>query len=249
MKLISHIQEKHAGIEEYFKIMWASKFSHRSLNTLNKRVNFNRILDDEARAEYKSTIEQMFIYVPLMMNRKISEANVQQAFVLDTVYKYATACTSPKILCVGSYEDTAATCLKMLGFKLTEIDPSQNYDLEGYYNLSSTEKESFDIIFSTSVIEHVERDDDFIIQIADLLAPGGIAILTCDFNDTYTVGDKLPQTDIRFYTKSDFFERLLPLIPNCFLVDEPNWDCQSPDFIYDGCSYTFATMVFRKENN
>jgi SAM-dependent methyltransferase len=181
-----------------------------------------------------------------MMARKIPDANVQQAFVLDSVYKFIKTKSHPKILCVGSHEDTAATCLKMLGYRMEEIDPSYNYDLDTYFHLPTTAKASFDVIFSTSVIEHVDDDQTFIKQIAELLVPGGVCILTCDYNNNYKPGDRLPQTDLRFYTKKDFTERLIPCAKGCSLIDDPRWDNFIPDFIYDGCLYAFATLTFQK---
>ncbi len=83
-------------------------------------------------------------------------------------------------------------------------------------------------------------------QIGWLLAPGGAGVLTCDYNDAYTPGDAIPGEDYRFYTQRDFRERLLPQVPDCALVDSPQWDCGAPDFVYHGCRYTFATIVFRK---
>ena len=65
----------------------------------------------------------------------------------------------------------------------------------------NVKKQSFDIIISTSVIEHVEDDEKFIEDIAYLLKKGGYAILTCDFNDYYKKGDDIPDGDYRFYTK------------------------------------------------
>ena len=41
-------------------------------------------------------------------------------------------------------------------------------------------------------------------------------------------------------------ERLLPLVSRCELVDTPRGDCGEPDFSYEGCRYTFATLVFRR---
>ena len=123
-----------------------------------------------------------------------------------------------------------------------------NYDLNTYFHKPSTLKGSYDIIFSTSVIEHVENDELFITQIAELLAPGGTAILTCDYNDQYHPGYPIPDVDFRFYTQKDFKERFLPLIKDCSLVDEPQWDCSHPDFVYAGkYRYTFATLVFQKQ--
>jgi FkbM family methyltransferase len=207
---------------------------------------FNRILDDAARYQYAPVIDKLFKLVPDMMARKIPEANIQQAFVLDSVLKFASKLADPKILCVGSFEDTAAAGLKKLGYQIEEIDPVLNYSLDQYFYLPSTIKGSYDIIFSTSVLEHVQNDEIFVTQIAELLASGGTAILTCDYNDQYQLGDPIPQEDIRFYTQKDFTQRLLPLLNNCSCADTPQWDCPNPDFTYGGCHYTFATLVFQK---
>jgi len=209
-------------------------------------VSFNRILDDTARKEYYPVISALHDLLPEMISRKISEANIQQAFVLDTVLKFASRYDSAEILCIGSYDDTAAAALKKYGYRMDEVDPVINYDLNTFMQKPSTIKGSYDIVFSTSVIEHVRDDELFVKQIAELLAPGGTAILTCDYNDQYKPGDPIPQEDYRFYTQKDFLERLLPLITDCSLVDTPRWDCPNPDFIYAGCRYTFATFVFRK---
>ena len=209
-------------------------------------TSFNRILDNDARRMYKPVIDALHDLLPGMMSRKIPEANIQQAFVLDTVQKYLPNHESPKILCVGSYDDTAAAALKKIGYQLDEVDPVLNYDLNTFMNKPSTIKNSYDVVFSTSVIEHVKDDELFIKQIHSLLAPGGTAILTCDYKDQYNPGDPLPPEDFRLYTQRDFKERLLPLIMGGSLVDTPHWDCPEPDFVYADCRYTFATLVFRK---
>ncbi len=223
-----------------------AKRDRYSLSSIPDVISSNRILDNAAREQYKPVIDDLFDIVPEMMARKIPEANVQQAFVLDSVRKLALRYSSPKILCIGSYDDTAASALKKLGYKMEEIDPVMNYDLGTFMDKPSTRTESYDIIFSTSVIEHVGNDELFVTQIVRLLADGGTAILTCDYNDQYKPGDPIPAEDFRLYTQRDFKERFLPLLKECSLVDAPQWDCASPDFTYAGCRYTFATLVFRK---
>lgn len=211
-------------------------------------VSLNRILDNNARELYKPSIYKLTELVPKTMSKKIAEANVQQAFVFDTVYRYLSQYQNPKLLCVGSYEDTASMSLIKMGYKIEEIDPMLNYYLQEYFTKPATVKNSYDIIFSTSVIEHDPDDESFIKCIADLLVPGGVAVITCDFKDGWKPGEPKPEVDERFYTQQDLRDRLLPLMRNCHLVDEPQWDCPNPDYNYLGkYQYTFATMVVKKK--
>jgi hypothetical protein len=209
---------------------------------------FNRILDDEARILYEPAIQKLYEAVPKTMGKKISRANVQQAFVFDSVYRLMKKFDNPKILCVGSYEDTASMTLQKMGYKVDEIDPMINYFLQEFYTKPSTIKNSYQIIFSTSVIEHDPDDESFMKCISGLLVPGGIAILTCDYKDGWKVGEPKPSVDVRFYTKYDLETRLPSYIPDCILIDDPQWDCSDPDFNYLGkYQYTFATFVVQKK--
>jgi SAM-dependent methyltransferase len=208
---------------------------------------FNRILDNSARLTYRHAISTLFRLLPDLMAKKIPEANVQQAFVFDTVVRLSEKLgPNPRILCVGSFEDTAAWGLKRIGFSIDEIDPVLNFDLDEFVQRPSTAKGSYDIVFSVSVLEHVQNDELFLQQIAGLLKPGGICVLTCDYKDGFVVGDHKPSVDCRLYTQKDFVERLLPKIADCELLDIPEWSCSEPDFHWEGCDYTFASFAFRK---
>jgi hypothetical protein len=79
------------------------------------------------------------------------------------------------------------------------------------------------------------------------MAPGGVAVITCDYKEGWKPGEPKPEVDERFYTQQDLRDRLLPLMRNCHLVDEPQWDCPNPDFNYLGkYRYAFATFVVKK---
>lgn len=213
-------------------------------------ASLNRILDDKARKLYAPAIDKITELVPKTMAKKIAEANVQQAFVFDTVYRYLSKYQNPKVLCVGSNEDTASMSLIKMGFKVEEIDPTLNYYLQEYFTKPSTIKNSYDIIFSTSVIEHDPDDESFIRCIADLLAPDGVAVITCDYKDGWKPSESKPEVNARFYTQQDLKNRLLPLMKNCELVDVPQWNCLNPDFNYLGkYQYTFATFVVKRVNS
>jgi len=83
-------------------------------------------------------------------------------------------------------------------------------------------------------------------QTADLLKQGGYAVMTCDFNNAYRPGDRIPLVDQRLYTERDLYSRLLPVMRHCVPVDTPDWNCPDPDFTYEGCQYTFATLTVQK---
>jgi SAM-dependent methyltransferase len=214
--------------------------------TPRDRPRFNRILDDGERERLAPAIEQLHALAPETMKKKIARANVQQAFVLEAVKHFAERYAKPDMLCVGSFEDTASESLKALGFSIEEIDPAINCDLETFSRLGTTAPRSYDIIFSTSVIEHVPEDEPFVEQIRDLLAPGGVAILTLDYQEAYRFGDPKPQADCRLYTHRDLLGRFLPILEGCDLVDLPIWLDSPPDFQYEGVMYGFAGFVFEK---
>lgn len=208
-------------------------------------MSLNRLLTDKDRQLYEPYNRLFWDTCPDMMARKFPRANVQQFFVFDVVSKLLnTIPQNPSVLSVGCYEDTAFEVLRTQHKNVIGIDPMIDYDLASYKSLFPDTK--FNIVFSTSVIEHVENDGLFFNDICQLIKPGGYGILTMDFNNDYKVGDRLPYTDVRFYTKQDM-ERLIYILDahNCVLVDEPDWN-GAPDFEYDGCLYSFSTFVFRK---
>ena len=206
----------------------------------------NRILTDRDRKKYAPLIKEMYKVVPAMMRRKIADAVVQQAFGVDMVMnRYQKG---DDVLCVGSFEDTSFEYLKNIGYVMTDIDPQTNgLDLNAFKN--STDRK-FDIIFSISVMEHVEHDKGFIIDICSLLKPGGLAILTVDFREDFHTSRKgatnKPVGDYRLYTKADY-DRIAMILAkkDCFFVDEFVVNAE-PDFVYGGLTYGFSTMVFMK---
>lgn len=202
----------------------------------------NKLLTNEDRKYYEPLIQDMFKVCPEMMARKIKEANCQQAFIVQAVLDHIENYENPSILCVGSFEDTACEYLKRKGIKITAIDPLENMDLHTFRKQT---KETFDIIFSTSVIEHVKNDEEFISDMCLLLKLGGVCVLTCDFKDGWKSGDPVHPLDCRFYTEEDLNVRLHNIIKKYgySLVGEPNWKGK-PDFFFDGFAYNFATLTF-----
>lgn len=233
---------KYLTEDNYTKILNNARYE--PIETIKK---FNGILDNKARKLYKPVVQHLFELVPKTMAKKIPEANVQQAFVFDTVYRHLKEYKKPKILSVGSYEDTACMALIKMGTIIEEIDPMFNYTLQEFFTKPDTMKGSYDIIFSTSVIEHDPDDKSFAECISDLLAPNGIFVMTCDYKDGWKQGDPKPSVCARLYTKHDLEYRLLSYMKKCKLIDEPDWECPNPDFVFGIYKYSFASFVVRKE--
>jgi len=204
-------------------------------------VSYNRILTDGDRIAYQGIIDDMFRVCPDMMKRKIKEANVQQAFVVDMLLSYGI---KSNILCVGCFEDTGYEYLKAMGFDIIGIDPEINCNLDKY--LHDT-KQRFDVVFATSVIEHTEQDEYFISDFCKIMDNGALGVLTMDFKEGWEKYQPKPSVDWRLYTSKDY-RRLQQIMArdSCYLVDEPQLDAE-PDFVFEGCKYSFSTMVFKKE--
>jgi SAM-dependent methyltransferase len=225
---------------------WKAPETYRPVH-LGAGQRYNRVLGNADRQLYRAAIAKLFVWLPDLMSRKIPEANVQQAFALDTIVRLAPpADQQPRILCVGSFEDSAAWGMRRIGYRIDEVDPVMNFDLNDFLQRPTTQLGSYDVVFTVSVIEHVADDESFARQLAELLKPGGFIILTCDFLDSYLPGDPKPQADFRLYTARDLRKRLLPQMEGCALVGESCWELAQPDFSWEGCRYSFATFVAQK---
>ena len=205
----------------------------------------NFLLNDEKRALYEPLIAEMGKKCPELISRKFQRANIQQAFVLDTVRFLLNE--KSKVLSVGHYEDTAYETLLKDGIAMTAIDPVINMDLDKFFK---TTQDKFDIVFSTSVIEHVVDDEAFIGQICKLLNYAGVGILTCDFKESYKKGDPIPPEDVRLYTSHDITVRLREILQKngCDLIAPVDYSGE-PDFRYANVNYSFASLVFQKFDN
>lgn len=204
-------------------------------------VQYNRLLTNTDREQMAPVIEEMFAAAPEMMSRKIGAANVQQAWVLETARKTG----AKSILCVGSFEDTALETLRVHdpSIHLTAIDPALNYSLHDFQKVN---RDTFECVFSTSVIEHVQDDEQFIRDLCDCLPTDGVCILTADFRADWKHGQPVPATDVRLYTPADI-ARLGRVLEskNCYWIDTPDL-AGAPDFHYQGHDYSFVALVFKK---
>lgn len=207
---------------------------------------FCRMIKVADNAEYEKEFKLMEEKASDLISRKIYSSLHQSAQMLHVISKVLT--DSSKILSAGAFEDVPTEVLSNLGVNIVAIDPVLNTDLH-FYRMHNLEKR-FDVIFSTSVIEHVEEDEQFITDMAEMLAPGGFCFITCDFKPGYKEGDPLPATCVRLYTE-EHLKYLTSLLANykCKLTRRPEWNITEDelDFEWDNVKYCFMGMSFRKE--
>lgn len=225
--------------------IYISKILSRDKPQTIKMKN-NTVLNDDYRALLASDISELFRLAPAMMSRKIMRANVQQAFVFKYIRNNFT--TGHSMICAGSHEDTCCAALKALNYNIVEVDPMYNSDLHTY--CVSHSYPQYDVVFSVSVIQQVQNDNDFVDDMCKLLKPDGTCVLTCDFNDSYKPGCMIiPSCDFRFYTKEDLLERFGKILEknDCYIEGEIDYSAP-PDFLYEGrFLYTFGTLIFKKK--
>lgn len=206
----------------------------------------NKLLNKKEFANYQNALNLLKTHCPEMLSRKIPEANIQQAFTLQTTLDLIPV--GSNLLSAGSWEDTATETLKKVGYNVIDVDPQINSDLKTYFDANQQLHGKLDGVVSTSVIEHVHNDEEFIDCICKLLKSGGYGIATMDYNNGYLNGGVTkPNEDVRLYTEYDLRIRLNAVLEEneCELL-EANYEGEN-DFHYAGHWYTFATFVFKKK--
>ena len=92
----------------------------------------NKLLNKKEFANYQSALDLLKTHCTEMLSRKIPEANIQQAFTLQTTLDLVP--TNSNILSAGCWEDTATETLKKVGYNVIDVDPQINTDLKTYFD-------------------------------------------------------------------------------------------------------------------
>jgi SAM-dependent methyltransferase len=207
---------------------------------------FCRIFRANELGNYAEEVGLMQKYAPEIVAIKYQNSLYQHAAMLH--YVLAAATKEMEILCVGSNGDVPAEVLKKMGYTVIGIDPSINVDLATYKKQFPDKR--FDLIFSTSVIEHVEDDKQFVLDMAYFLKPGSLCLVTCDFKADFKPGDYKFADQFRLYTEKSLHE-LATLVCNegCMLTDTPQWGLTPADMDFElaGLQYSAVGIAFKKQ--
>lgn len=210
----------------------------------------NKVYTDADRELWEPTDELIRTQLaPAMYSRKIHRSTVQSAALLaQFLYEIANKGQTRqdvKVFGAGSYEDIVVASIKATGYNVIDADPMINgLTVEQYHERHPTDE--FDYVVSTSVLEHVPNDENFVRICARMLKEGGTCLMSMDFKEDWD-GGRTPATSLRFYKKHDLEVRLRQIIESegCELVGECDWS-DSDTFYYDGFIYGFAGFVFKK---
>lgn len=170
---------------------------------------------------------------------KVPESLVQHAYVANVIAKHFEPSPKYKMLCVGSYGDILAPYLRAYGYIVISIDPNTNYTLSEYISRNPENLNTFDCVFSVSVLEHIQDDSRFIKECMSLLKKEGLFVATVDFKNK--IDELLPSTHIRFYDKN----KLVRLLNDNNITFEDNWGVSRESFKYNETNYSFASVVFK----
>jgi SAM-dependent methyltransferase len=216
----------------------------------------NKVLYCDNKEEFAEAFALMRRYSYALMRRKPERSLIQSAAMLQHVLEYGSP--NYDILAIGSYEDIVFETLAKMGWSVLGTDPFNNVgrsvvglgdDVDGTLESYATKhpEAQFRLVFANSVIEHVADDLAFFTCLVDLVAPGGVGLLTCDFKEGWVHGDRIPSHSFRFYTPEHLEQlRKIAETKNCVLIGDPKWS-GTPDFEWEGAHYNFAGLAFRKE--
>lgn len=208
----------------------------------------NKVYTDADRKLWEPTDELIRTQLaPSMYGRKIHRSTVQSAALLaQFIYEVSGQYKHDvRVFGAGSYEDIVIASIKAMNYNVVDADPMINgLTVEQYHAQHPTD--TFDYVVSTSVLEHVPNDENFVRICAKMLKEGGTCLMSMDFKEDWD-GGRTPATSLRFYREADLEVRLRAIVESegCELVGECDWS-DSDTFAYDGFIYGFAGFVFKK---
>jgi SAM-dependent methyltransferase len=219
----------------------------RIVDSMQKPVQIdltpNRVLSPQDRKALEPVVQDLTVLEPDIMSRKFPLAVFQNAFNFEQVR--STIKDTDSVILIGGYEDPIGPALQRLGYHVEISDPMiDGRGLNEVWNESYMTGKKWDIVISCSVLEHVEDDYLFLMQIYQILKPGGMAYLTTDFNDTWQLGKPKPKTDVRFYTPTRL-RQIAQIFPQGTFVDGYGWSPIQPYFHYENSSYGFCSITMK----
>jgi len=246
--------------------------------TCKKNITAKPIVLNKLYEPYVYSSEVQFLIEDIEIFARMSglEYNKYKWFEYTYFLLYSGHRRGGKVLDVGSAKSVLPYYLAVKGYDVTCLDIAEQEFREEVgkkYNVKSitgdlrefnTELEGkFDFIISSSVIEHIDRDTESIINLAKYLKRGGVMGVSTDFYERYIeypnanreiINDSRPDDkycDSRCYTEEAFMERIVNPLKELKveLIGETNYknvDITDPSNRCINGYYTFGIAIFRR---
>jgi len=240
-KLLERANLYKSPLQQYYFDL--SKFDESFRNERFASTNlYSRCLSAKDVLEFKEEIDFFKRICPDLIPKKNYPALSQYALLLRYLFSIKVNLPNLNILAIGAYEDLLALTLKRLGIYVEEVDPNLNYFLEDFINKPSEKGRKYDIIFSMSVIEHVEDDIKFLKICEDKLKVGGRQFHTFDFLSHPT---HLPETHYRMYS-DDNIRAIKSALSRSKIFGIEDYFSPVYDFNYNNLDYCFASIFLER---
>lgn len=155
-----------------------------------------------------------------------------------------------------------APALALAGYKATTTDLNVNAEIAAKqqnerFGISiecfmqdatsmSFPNESFDCVYSISVIEHIPNDEKALTECMRVLKPGGLFVFTTDFMPNSKIGGR---AQLRFYTPQTLKESVFPTLLKAggTPIDIPDYTAKELNVLFAGSQFNFAMVAVRKQ--
>lgn len=243
-------------------------------NKTTRPLTLTKLYDKRERQ--RPEIDYLFRKIVAFSKKYKLECNNLKWFEYAAVMLYSGHKHRGKVLEVGSAKSAFPYFLASEGYKVTTIDvadgdyradkaekfgiESLNWDLR---ELNEDLVGKFDLVSNLSVIEHIDRDTDAVLNLAKYLKTGGVMVISTDFYPEYieypdanrTIVRDRPDgshTDSRVYTPEAFMQRIVePLerigVRRCGATDFENVDLNDPKERSVRGLYTFGVACVRRD--
>lgn len=240
-KILEKLKLYHSPLQRYY---YDSNVHDHALgwNLDARSITFNRLLNKMSVGEFTREIEFFREVCPDLIAKKNKDALSQYALFLKYLVSKKIQLSELKILCIGSYEDLLTLTLKRLGVFVEEVDPNINFTLEEFISKPTEKDKKYDIIFSISVLEHVEDDIEFLRTCEEKLSIGGVQFHTFDFLES---PEFIPSTHFRMYSRKSI-SLIDTALSRSRMYGAQDYSNARYDFFYNQLHYCFASIFFER---
>jgi SAM-dependent methyltransferase len=172
-----------------------------------------------------------------------------QAFVLESRVLPAFSGRSPRVLHVAPEPAIRAALEPIAGSYVTADYALPDVDLQLDLRAIDLPDASFELVYASHVLEHIDRDRDALAEIRRILAPGGLAVLPVPLVGATTVEYPEPNPLEAFHVRApgyDYYDRYREFFDRVEVISSEDAPAAAQTFIFeDRSGWPTKTMPHR----